>query len=307
MNTIEIKKRNSEEVACWRVNAENVTPNTLVCVDQGLTAMITIDGVTKIQMGGSSTVHGLLNPGKKNKWFGGDKPYNKVVIYAVDQASEYAAEWGLAGPSAIPCRDEEYNVDCTAIAVGEYYYKIADFVNFFNTIPMDGNEQITRDSIREYLRGETMGIIKSYLSSKLNQLGLPGCQAKLYEFSEDLKEEINRHLRNKGLSVYNFSIAKFSYDLNHNAARKNIDGAKLEVVKKKIVNDGRLDDVTVDKAKRELDVDYIKAMKGKFDEDAPRRRRDDDDDDGVFIICPRCGEKNNKSNYCKKCGEKLRK
>ena len=304
MNTIEIKRRNSEEVACWRVDVQNVTPNTVISAAPGLTLMVTVDGVTKIQMGGSSTVHGLLNPGKKNKLFGGDKPYGKVEIFAVDQASEYSAEWALAGPSAIPCKDPDYNVDCTAIATGEYYYKIANFVNFFNTIPMNDKGEITRDFVREYLRSETLGILKAYVTSKINQYGLEECQANLSTFVEDLVEKINKHLEFKGMSVYNLSIMKLSYDLNHIAARKKIDSAKLDVAKTKIVNDGRLDDVKVDKAHRELDVDYIKAMKGHFDDEPRKRRRDDDDDEG-FVICPRCGEKNAKSNYCKKCGEKL--
>lgn len=300
MKKIQIKKRSSEEVVCWRVDSEGVCPNTQIETDGNITVVVKVGNETGIQMGSLATVHGLLNPGKTTKMFGGNKPYEKIDIFAIDQSSEFNAEWAIAGEFAIPCVDPDHGVDCFAIAYGEYCYKIINFNTFLSTLSLDNNGEITRDFVREYLRNETTGIIKAYLTGEINRSNIKDCQARMDEISEELKEKINRNLEVKGLSVYNFTVMKLSYDLRHAAIRGIVDDEKMKVTIKKIGNDGKLDDVAVDRARADIALDFYKAEKEL--EEAKNKKGDVE-----YVFCSRCGEKNVMGNYCKKCGEKLNK
>ncbi len=302
MSTIEINKRSSEEIACWKLEPMEVTPNTTITVQQGVTAVIKINGVTKLLVGGSTLVNSLLNPGKGAKLFGGNKPYESVEIYAVDQSTEFFAEWGLAGNMAIPCYDEENDVHAAAVAFGEYHYRIDNFVNFIGSMSFDKNNAITRGEIREFLRATSAGVIKSYLSAALAENSIRECQANVGEISTDIKDAINKALDAKGLTVYDFVILKISYDKNHEAIIGKIDSAKIDVRVKKIENDGSLDDVKVAKAASEVDIGIINALNSK-----PQQPKVVVSNEVKVVYCSRCGEKNEGGNYCSKCGEKLHK
>lgn len=308
METLKIQKRAAQEIACWKVAVDQLTPNTVISVDPGITAVLKIDGATKIMTGADKVVNSLMNPGKGTKLFGGNKPYANVEVYAVDQSSEFFAEWGLAGNMAIPSYDYDNDLNCNVVAFGEYFYKVENFVNFIGTFSFE-NGVVTRDDIREFLRAETAGVIKGFLTSELSAYGLRECQTKLPSFSEDIKEMINKHLDSKGLVVYNFVILKLSYDPKHLAKIGVIDDAKLDVRVKQINNMGRKDDISVRKDDVDVDISLIKAKgeAGRGGAPAAPAAPVTPADNGRVIICPRCGERNVNSNYCSKCGEKLNK
>ncbi len=155
MNVIEIRKRSSEEVACWKVDAAKLTPNTVIELESGLMAMLKVDGVLKMLSRSKATVFSVFNPGKEKKMLGGNKPYDKAEIVALDLSSEFTAEWGLAGEMAVPCFDKELNIPATAVAFGEYAYKIENQYDFLNAFSFDEEGEIKRESIREFLRTET--------------------------------------------------------------------------------------------------------------------------------------------------------
>lgn len=251
-------------------------------------------------------VNSLMNPGKGNKLFGGNKPYDNVEIYAVDQSSEFFAEWGLAGNMAIPAYDHENDVHCNVVAFGEYFYKIENFVNFIGSFPFNDDGIITRDDIREFLRAETAGVVKSFFTSKLNQFGLRACQSRLEEYAEDIKDTINKKLDAKGMTVYNFVVLKLSYDPKHEAVIGAIDHAKLDVKVKQITNVGHRDDISVARDAADIDIALIKAHGDANRPQVPAQSGSSRAiEGGHTIVCPRCGEKNTNSNYCCKCGEKL--
>jgi len=306
-NTIEIKKRNSEEVACWKVEVDAVTPNTVIAAETGVTAVLKINGQMRLVLGTTAVVNSLMNPGKGAKLLGGNKPYDKVEIYAIDQTSDFFAEWGLAGNMAIPAYDKENDVHCNVVAFGEYYYRIENFLNFISSFSFNSAGEITRDDVRELLRAETAGVVKSFFTSKLNQFGLRACQSRLGEYAEDIKEAINAKLEKKGLTVYNFVVLKLSYDPKHEAAIKALDDLKLGVKGKKIVNVGNRDDIDVAKAAADIDLAFIKA-KGEANRaqvGAPEKPREIT---ASSVVCPRCKERNPEgTNYCSRCGEKLSK
>ena len=119
MEKLVIKKRTSEELACWKVKCDGVYPNTVVEADAGLTILVNADGQNKLTTQRSFTLNSLYNPGHNTKLIGGKKPYATCEIYAIDISTEFKSEWGLAGPSALPCYDAEFEIEAKAVCFGE--------------------------------------------------------------------------------------------------------------------------------------------------------------------------------------------
>lgn len=312
-NIVEIKKRDG--VACWKVALDELTPNTAIYLDKGLTAIIKVDGVSRTISKSVDSVNGVINPGKSKKHIGGNKSYDKFEIYVIDQSSEFDAEWGLGGEMAIPCKDGDFSgMDYKAVAFGRYYYKVANFVSFITNVQFDNTGKVTREKIREMLRAETAGIIKAYLTSQISGKDLKNCQSKTAEYVEELKAKINRHLDSKGLEVYNFAIESLSYDPRHEAERRALSNVVSDDV---LVNVKckTTDRVTDSEAKRveKVIIPLQKAYNGDPDkkyeaelahirESSRMQNRVDND----YKYCPACGCKNKTSNkFCTNCGEKL--
>ena len=295
---LDIRKRSNEDVVCWRVDASDVAPNTLIAPDKGVMVVVRLYGVTKVRSGNAISVFGLFNPGKNTKLIGGNKPYENIEIFAIDQSTTFKAEWGIAGADAVPCRDPDIGVECKAVAFGEYLFKIENFVSFISAFSLN-SEELTRKNIREALRSETASIIHDAIAAELFNKDLPTCQGNVAKISKQILETLNRTLERYGLTAYEFNIKSLDYDPEHKVIR---DVRKIKVTEahlNKIDNESRRDDVSVDAMyTKEVAVPLIKAE--------AERDRYRNDDKGDVVICPRCGERNSRrTNYCGRCGEKL--
>ena len=300
MEKLVVKKRAAEEMACWKVSAEGVCPNTIVEMDRGLTLLLTIDGKNLMTAKNSFVVNSLLNPGKSAKLFGGKKPYASCEIYAIDISSEFKSEWGLAGPTAIPCYDAEFEVEAKAVCFGEYYYNIDDFYAFTSALSLGEKNEISRNDVREFLRAQTAAVAKSFLTSKIAGKDIKECQGKLSEYSSDILDQLNKNFDSKGITVHSFIVASLDFEPAHKVYREKLKETKIGVKIKSVENEGRRDDISVDKEKSEIDIGIIKAINGT-DGEASKSS-------GKKTRCPRCGEENESGvNYCSRCGEKLTK
>lgn len=301
MEKIVIKKRVGEELAYWKVACDGAYPNTVVETDVGITVIVKVDGENKITTQNKFTINGLLNPGHNTKLMGGKKPYKSIEIFAIDMSSEFKSEWGLAGHSALPCYDAEYGVEAKAVCFGEFFYKIDDFFSFLRWLPLGEKDAISRDDIREFLRAQTTGIVKSHLTSVLANKDIKVCQSKLVEISQDVKEELNRLFDARGLTVQSFNVFTLDYEPAHKANREVLNVAKMGVKVNSVVNEGKRDDISVAKAKSEVDINYINAINGNTANSSEKK-------EDAKVRCPRCGEANSVgTNYCYKCGEALNK
>ena len=305
MKTLEITKRASDKmnaVACWRVNAEGATPNTEVVNENGFTLNVRIDNVSKRTSSKLFTLNELLNPGKKTKLFGGNKPYGSVEIIVADQDSDFNAEWGFGGPTAIKAIDRELGgIACTIRAYGEYHFRITSYYDFMRSLSnstISENGEITRAAIRDHLRSECVDIIKNNLSAVLAAQDLIICQAHKTEYCEDIKEQLSEHLKSRGVEVISVVITGMEYDDEHQNLRNQRDKAKAGVIIGKIENEGKKDDISVQDAAADIQVKLIDA-RGRAGKNADKEIPID------VVFCPRCGTKNEDSRFCKKCGEKL--
>lgn len=296
MEKLVIKKR--DKIALWKVNAEQVCPNTVIELEDGIVLLVKVNGQRKVCTKPSFTVNGLLNPGKESKLFGGKKPYGDCELFAVDVSSDFESEWGVAGENAMRCYDEEFDVDAKAVAVGMYKYKIQDYFEFAACFSLGEREEISRTDVREYLRSECVGVVQPYLASKI-AAGLRAAQAAMSSFVEDVKFRLNKSFERKGIEIVAFTIKNLDYEPAHLANREALKKAKIGVTIKGVVNDGRRDDISVDKAASEVDIGYINAINGNPNSGEKASAK---------VYCSRCGEANDsKDNFCHKCGEKLHK
>ena len=310
MEKLIIKKKN--EIACWKVDCEGICPNTVIETDPGITLLVNVEGQSKMSAKTSIVANSLINPGKNAKLFGGKKPYTSCEIFAVDISTEFKSEWGLAGPAAIPCYDAELEVDAKAVCFGEYFYNVDDFFSFVKALPLGDKTEISRDDVREFFRSQTTGLAKSFLMSKLAGRDIRECQARLADYSEDIKEELNKHFDSKGITIHSFIVSSLDFEPSHKVNREKLKEAKIGVKIKGVENEGRRDDISVDKAQSEIDIAMIRAEKGtdvyienghKCDSDCNHGKNS-----GKRVFCSRCGEANEGNvNYCFKCGEKLNK
>lgn len=308
MSVIEITKRDREEgIACWRVKVAELTPNTVIETDGNVTVLVKVDNQTKVQMKKSSTVFGLFNPGKNKKLFGGDKPYEKFEIYAIDQSTDFAAEWALAGAHAMTTIDPDFNVEASVRSTGTYIYKISNFYSFITTMAVGEKGSITRDDIREFLRQETTGIFKKILAPVLMRSTINDCKANAERFVEKIKEEINLRLESKGIGVESVIINKIEYVPEHQLKRNRLSDAKINNAIGAEENKGKREDISVDK--EQAFVENIRETNALPKDVEAHTGKHDRGDRGEkpTIICPRCGEHNHGGNYCNKCGEKLNK
>ena len=303
MEKISIKKRTN--IACWKINCDGACPNTVIESEEGITLVVYVENERKITYKRSVTLNGLVNPGKDTKLIGGWKPYTSCEIYAIDMGTEFVSECGFAGADAISCHDPELDVEAKVVCFGEYSYVIDDFFSFIRALPMGDKEEFSKNNVRDFLRSITAGTARSYISSKIAGRDFTSCQALIGEFEEDIKEQLNKSFDSKGITVNSIRLT-IDYEPAHKAAREALKGAKVGVKIKGVVNDGRRDDISVAKAASEVDIGIIKAVKGGDNHDKKEHHKEEKN--GVKVFCSRCGEPNNSdSNYCKKCGEKLRK
>ena len=298
MEKLTVKKR--DNIVCWKVDAEGACPNTLIDIDAGITLLIKADGKSNVCAKSGITLHSLFNPGKTSKLFGGKKAYGSCDIYAVNTTSDFKCEWALAAGKAMNCKDPEFDCEAKAIARGTYMHRIKDYFRFVSNFSFEARVDITRENAREYFRTEAENVISPYLAPKVMANGVEGVQSHIGEYTEDIKYHLNRHLAERGVEVISFAVDAIDYEPAHKIHREELKKAKIGVTIKGVVNDGRRDDISVDKEASEIEIGLIKAMNGGGN------AKKSEGDAKPQIICPRCGELNNAGvNYCSRCGEKL--
>lgn len=287
MEKLIIRKR--KEVACFKVMADAVCPNTEIEIDDGLVLVIRVEGEEKMSAKRSFVMNSLINPGKAAKLFGGKKPYSSCEIYAIDTLTEFNSEWGFGGPTAIPCYDADFEVEAKAVCFGEFTYRIDDYFAFVRALPLDEKDEFSRADVREYFRNITVNVVRPYLVGKLAGKNLPDAQSEIQKYSDSIKDRLNDEFDLKGITVNNFAISRLEYENSHIANREALRNAKIDVKIKGVVNEGKRDDISVNRAENEANAIGSGAQ-------------------AASVRCPRCGEMNSASaNYCTRCSEPLRK
>ena len=319
MSEVKVEKRVRDEIVCWRVSTDGLTPNTVLKPDNGITLIIKAEGGVQTLMGGKvSTVYGLFNKNDK-KLIGGNKPYpaDSVSISAVDQNSFFDAEWGLAGPNAVKCFDPDFEVDCTAVARGKYKFIIDNYYSFVSSMPMEDDGTISKSVVRDYLRTEASAVILSRIAALAASCNMIQAQTKMLSYADDIKNDLNKRFIANGLTITDFVIDCFDYSPEHKNNRERMKRAKMVSDIKIIENKGASSDADVLKKNVDAVVPYYLAQNpdskmvykpggNTFRANDQSSKKSAPEDSVVY--CHACGAKNIAgANFCSKCGEKLSK
>ena len=305
MEKLKITRKNG--VALFKVPCDGICPNTVVDTDRGLFLLINAEGQRKTSAKSSFTVHSLLNPGKTTKLIGGKKPYSDCEIIAVDFESDFACQWGLGGPTALNCFDFEFKVDAKASAFGEYDFKIDDIFAFVSNFSLSEKPEITPADVREHFRTQAIGVIQSYLASKVMGRDMRECQSKVGDYANEICENLNDKFKRQGVEIKGLVISKLEYDPAHMAQRERLKEARIQNTINSVQNDGKRDDISVSDAQATVDIRYIDALNGNNGNRSSNGNNSANKPEKT-VKCPRCGEMNySGANYCAKCGEALNK
>lgn len=306
MEKLEIKKR--EGILAWSVNAEGLTPNTILSFATGLVVFVKINGESKYTSKSGVTVRELFNPGKNcflTKLFTGNKPYESPEVIVIDTDTQFDSEWGFSGLS---CRDKEIGIRAKARSYGIFSYKIEDYLTFVSSLNFDETkDHLKRETLRDELRASCVSVVQAFLSEKIAAEGLEECQAHRGTYKEAIRKNLDKLFMVRGITVYNFEIMDLQYAADHEAKLDAIDNIKLENAKGALKNEGRRDDLTVEREEVDIGIGVIKAIKGT-DKDSDKKSGGEKKHEEKKIFCSRCGEANPSSaSFCFKCGEKLHK
>lgn len=310
-NLLEINGR-GDEIVSWRVDTEDVTPNTTLAPGKGIMLLVKVDGVNKTKSGTPITMYGLFHPGKNNKLIGGNKPYEKCEIVAIDQSKEFSAEWGLGGADAISCNDPLLGIPSELVAFGKYYYKIENYYDFVNAFNVE-NGVLTRSKVREVLRDKTSNLFKGVLAPELAD-GIEKAYARLKDINKRLTKELNNLLNSMGLTVETVMVQRIDFSPEFKLIHTEFNYTIIDNRLKAIRNEGKRDDISVDASFVDsVAVPLIDAQNGtvnqprqyRADRDSRSDRADRDGKDD-FIYCSKCGAKLHAGDrFCKKCGNRV--
>ena len=304
-NQLEIKRK-GDEIVSWQVDTANVTPNTILVPDKGIMLLVKADGVSKTKSGNPITMFGLFHPGKNTKLIGGNKPYEKCEIVAIDQNKEFSAEWGLGGDDAIKCNDPLLGVPSELVAFGKYYYKIESYYDFVNAFAVE-NGVLTRARVREILRDKTSNLFKGLLATELVG-GIEQAYANLNNINKHLTKELNKLLNSMGLTVENVMVQRIDFSPEFKLIHTEFNYTIIDNKLKSIRNEGKRDDISVDaRFVEDVAVPLINAQNGEVSQPRQERTdRDDRDNKNEFVYCSKCGAKLRVDDkFCKKCGNRV--
>lgn len=313
LERLEVKKQASQEIVCWKVDCDGVAPNTVISAENGITLIIKADGQQKTLFNRSITMYGLFEPGKTTKLLGGKKPYQSCEIYAVDQMTQFDAEWAIPNDNAVPATElipapdgKSFSFECKVRARGRYQYKLENYFAFFSSMHPDKNGWYTRELIRNELRREVVPVIRARIAEMVAAKGLKETQANMVKLSNMIKRDTNAHLEEKGLSVYEFVFESIEYVPESAAKLQELNDRKIAVAVGTIGNMGKRDDISVKGMEvGTVDIPLINAKNGVG---ANTNVVKPVEVEPTYVFCSRCGEKNDSGcNYCRRCGEKLRK
>lgn len=308
MSDLTINKRASEQVVCWKIEDNTITPKTFLEIEKGLTIVVEADGNRSIQHA-SSTMNEIFF-GKKPSLFGGNRPYKSCTIFVLDQSNEFFGEWGIGENAAINCFDKKYGVDAKAIAFGHYNYKVIDYYAFMSSMFEKNKNELTRDEIREKLRGTFTGEIKSVLSSQIAKYGVEGVQAKIGEVSELIIESLKGHALLKGMEITAMTIGNINYTKAHILEREKIDRLRMKKHEHDIGNEMKRSDLELEiERTQKIEVPVINAKKPEsIVKPFPNKIIIEKTERTEKIYCSKCGAEHSATDsFCNKCGNPLKK
>lgn len=259
-----IKNTGDGNLLIWRQPEEDFNTNsTLVVmpgeeaifVNQGVIEQVFENGTYKLSTNNYPFISRL-----RNAFSGGISTFN-CVVYFVRKASSVEIKWGTDSP--IQVRDKVLGIATKLRARGSYKIQVENSAKFLETIIGNNIHYATQDDLNKFFISQFQSKIKSAVAKELcaSETEVLGIDARLDEFSELIKPQVNELLLVNGLKCSAFSIMAIDID-DENGLREKYDQigmSQIETVRGAQAQKAALDTLGINWAQQQS-AEVLKAM-----------------------------------------------
>lgn len=259
-----IKNSCPGDLLIWRQPEEDFNTNSTlivmpgeeaIFVNQGTIEQIFESGTYKLSTNNYPFISRL-----KNAFSGGISTFNSVV-YFVRKAHSVEIKWGTDSP--IHVRDKVLGIATKLRARGSYKIQIDNAGKFLETLVGNNIQYQAQEDLNQYFITQFQSKIKSAIAKELmrSEIEVLGIDARLDEYSELIKPQIQEILETNGLKCIAFAIMAIDID-DANGLREKYDQigiSQLETIRSAQAQKVALDTLGINWAQQQS-VDILKTM-----------------------------------------------
>ena len=259
-----IKNSSPGDLLIWRQPEEDFNTNSTlivmpgeeaIFVNQGTIEQIFESGTYKLSTNNYPFISRL-----KNAFSGGISTFNSVV-YFVRKAHCVEIKWGTDSP--IHVRDKVLGIATKLRARGSYKIQIDNAGKFLETLVGNNVQYQAQEDLNQYFITQFQSKIKSAIAKELmrSEIEVLGIDARLDEYSELIKPQIQEILETNGLKCIAFAIMAIDID-DENGLREKYDQigmSQIETIRSAQAQKAALDTLGINWAQQQS-VDILKTM-----------------------------------------------
>ena len=259
-----IKNSSLGDLLIWRQPEEDFNTNSTlivmpgeeaIFVNQGTIEQIFESGTYKLSTNNYPFISRL-----KNAFSGEISTFNSVV-YFVRKAHSVEIKWGTDSP--IHVRDKVLGIATKLRARGSYKIQIDNAGKFLETLVGNNVQYQAQEDLNQYFITQFQSKIKSAIAKELmrSEIEVLGIDARLDEYSELIKPQIQEILETNGLKCIAFAIMAIDID-DANGLREKYDQigiSQLETIRSAQAQKVALDTLGINWAQQQS-VDILKTM-----------------------------------------------
>lgn len=259
-----IKNSSLGDLLIWRQPEEDFNTNSTlivmpgeeaIFVNQGTIEQIFESGTYKLSTNNYPFISRL-----KNAFSGEISTFNSVV-YFVRKAHSVEIKWGTDSP--IHVRDKVLGIATKLRARGSYKIQIDNAGKFLETLVGNNVQYQAQEDLNQYFITQFQSKIKSAIAKELmrSEIEVLGIDARLDEYSELIKPQIQEILETNGLKCVAFAIMAIDID-DANGLREKYDQigiSQLETIRSAQAQKVALDTLGINWAQQQS-VDILKTM-----------------------------------------------
>ena len=259
-----IKNTGDGNLLIWRQPEEDFNTNSTLVVMPGEEAIFVNQGVIEqVFENGTYTLSTNNYPfisRLRNAFSGGISTFN-CVVYFVRKASSVEIKWGTDSP--IQVRDKILGIATKLRARGSYKIQVENSAKFLETVIGNNIQCATQDDLNKFFISQFQSKIKSAVAKELcaSETEVLGIDARLDEFSELIKPQVNELLLVNGLKCSAFSIMAIDID-DENGLREKYDQigmSQIETIRGAQAQKAVLDTLGINWAQQQS-AEVLKAM-----------------------------------------------
>lgn len=259
-----IKNTGDGNLLIWRQPEEDFNTNSTLVVMPGEEAIFVNQGVIEqVFENGTYTLSTNNYPfisRLRNAFSGGISTFN-CVVYFVRKASSVEIKWGTDSP--IQVRDKILGIATKLRARGSYKIQVENSAKFLETVIGNNIQCATQDDLNKFFISQFQSKIKSAVAKELcaSETEVLGIDARLDEFSDLIKPQVNELLSVNGLKCSAFSIMAIDID-DENGLREKYDQigmSQIETIRGAQAQKAALDTLGINWAQQQS-AEVLKAM-----------------------------------------------